>query len=74
MQLIQVQQQVNPTNVDPKHGNPSNTMPFHLYTNTPKREYTDLHANPQATTNTVTVDGKQQTQQMSQWYDSNKVE
>lgn len=67
-----MQQHVNPTNVDPKHLNPTNSMPFNLYTTTPKREYTDLHTNAQATTNTV--DGKQQTQQIPQWYDSNKVE
>lgn len=46
--------------------NPSNTMPFHLYATTTKREYADLHTNTtQTATNPVSVDGKQT--QMSQW-------
>lgn len=67
-------QQQQSHSVDPKHVNPANPMPFHLYATTPKREYSDLHTNTtQAPTNPVTVDGKQS--QMSQWgYDANKVE
>lgn len=65
------QQQQQAHAVDPKHVNPSNAMPFHLYAST-KREYTDLHTNT-TQTNPVTVDGKQS--QLSQWgYDANKVE
>lgn len=60
--------------VDPKHVNPPNPIPFHLYGSTPKREYGELHTNTsQATTNPVTVDGKQT--QISPWgYDASKVD
>lgn len=60
--------------VDPKHPLPTNPIPFHLYATTPKREYGEIHTNTtQATTNPVTVDGKQT--QISQWgYDANKVD
>lgn len=74
LSIIQHQQPPQQSH-DPKHVNPANPIPFHLYATTTKREYTDLHTNTtQAAANPVTVDGKQS--QMSQWggYEANKVE